>query len=235
MELPVQKREIFGKATNALRKAGLIPAELYGRGVANVHLAIPAKELRRVLKQSGENTMVNVVIDGKTHPVMIHDLALDPVTDEVVNVDLYQVRLDEKIKVRVPVEFIGESQAIKEKNGLLVKAMQELEIEALPTNIPRSVSADISKIADIGQSVYVKDLVLADGVRAVVDGESVVATVTAKMTEEQEAALSAEVKPEDVKVETEEKKEVRDAAKAATAEPAAGSPAAGGKPAAEKK
>ncbi|TSC82426.1 MAG: large subunit ribosomal protein L25 [Parcubacteria group bacterium Gr01-1014_19] len=226
MELAVQKREKFGKATNALRRSGLIPAELYGRGVANVHLAIPAKELRKVLKQSGENTMVNVVIDGKTHPVMIHELAHDPVTDEVTNVDLYQVRLDEKIKVRVPVEFIGESQAIKEKNGLLVKAMQELEIEALPTNIPRSVSADISKIVDIGQSVYVKDLVMADGVKAIVDGESVVATVTAKMTEEQEAALSAEVKPEDVKVETEEKKEVRDAAKAAAETPAAGAPAA---------
>ncbi len=143
--------------------------------------------------------------------------------------------MDEKIKVKVPVEFVGESQAIKEKNGLLVKAMQEIEVEALPTNIPRSVIADISKIADIGQSVYVKDLKFADGVVAIVDGESVVATVTAKMTEEQEAALSAEVKPEDVKVETEEKKEARDAVKAAAAEPATAgkTPAAGATPAAK--
>ncbi len=234
MELAVQKREKFGKATNALRRAGLIPAELYGRGVENLHLAIPAKELRKVLKQSGENTMVNVVIDGKTHPVMIHELAHDPVTDEVTNVDLYQVRLDEKIKVRVPVEFVGESEAVKNKNGLLVKAMQEIEVEALPTSIPRSVSADISRILDIGQSVYVKDLTLADGVKAIVDGDSVVATVTAKMTEEQEAALAAEVKPEDVKVETEEKKEVRAAEKAASEAPS-DTKAMEGKPAAEKK
>lgn len=230
MELAVQKREKFGKATNAMRKAGLVPAELYGRGVANVHLAIPIKELRKVLKQSGENTMVEVVVDGKKHPVMIHELAHDPVSDEITNVDLYQVRLDEKIKVRVPVEFVGESDAVKSKNGLLVKAMQEIEVESLPTSIPRSISADISKILEIGQSVHVKDLVLPKGVEVTVDGESVIATVTAKMTEEQEAALAAEVKPEDVKVETEEKKEARDAAKAA-----AEAPAGGAAPTAEKK
>ncbi|MDO8467254.1 MAG: 50S ribosomal protein L25 [bacterium] len=235
MELVVQKREKFGKATKAMRKAGLVPAELYGRGIANVHLSIPAKELRKVLKQSGENTMVDVMIDGEKRPVMIHELALDPVSDEITNVDLYQVRLDEKIKVRVPVEFVGESDAVKSKNGLLVKAMQEIEVESLPTDIPRSVSVDISKIADIGQSVHVKDLVLPKGVEVVADGESVVATVTAKMTEEQEAALAAEVKPEDVKVETEEKKEARDAEKAAAEPATAGKAPAGGAPTAEKK
>lgn len=206
-----------------------MPAELYGRGIANQHLMVPMKELRRVLKQAGQGTMVNVVVEGKTLPVMIHEIMVHPVSDEITNVDLYQVRLDEKIKVRIPVEFIGESQAVKEKNGLLVRAMQDIEVEALPNDIPRSVSIDISKIADIGQSVYVKDIIFTEGVKAIVEGDSVVATVTAKMTEEQEAALSAEVKPEDVKVETEEKKEVRDAAKAAAA------PAAGGAPAPEKK
>lgn len=231
MELTVQKREKFGKATNALRKAGLVPAELYGRGIANEHLAIPLKELRRVLKQAGQGTMVNVVVEGQKRPVMIHELMHDPVSDEITNVDLYQVRLDEKIKVRIPVEFTGESQAVKEKNGLLVKAMQDVEVEALPNDIPRSVSVDISKITDIGQSVYVKDIVIGSSVKFTAGADNVVATVTAKMTEEQEAALSAEVKPEDIKVETEEKKEARDAVKAAAAAPAAG----GAAPAPEKK
>lgn len=199
-----------------------MPAELYGRGIENQHLVIPMKELRRVLKQAGQGTLVNVMVDGQKRPVMIHEIMVHPVSDEITNVDLYQVRLDEKIKVRIPIEFTGESQAVKEKNGLLVKAMQDVEVEALPNDIPRSASVDISKISDIGQSVFVKDLNLADGVKAVVEGDSVVATVTAKMTEEQEAALSAEVKPEDVKVETEEKKEARDAAKAAAEAPAGG-------------
>ena len=112
----------------------------------------------------------------------------------------------------------------------MVKAIQELEVEALPTSIPRSISVDLSKLADIGQSVYVKDLEVAGDVKILAGQENVVATVTAQMTEEQEAKLAAEVKPEDIKVETEEKKAEREATKAATAE-ATPAPAATGAPA----
>ncbi len=234
MELAVQKREKFGKETRALREQGLIPAELYGKGVKNLHLAIPAKDFRKVFKAAGESTMINVLIDGEKRPAMIYDVAIDPVSDEILNVDLYQVRLDEKIKIKVPIEFIGEAVAIKDKGGVLVKAMQEIEVEALPVNIPRSISVDVSKLDDIGQSITVKDLDIGADVKALAEDNSVVVTVTAKMTEEEEAKLAAEVKPEEVKVETEEKKAEREAAKAAGA-PAAGAPVAGAAPAAEAK
>ncbi|KKU77382.1 MAG: 50S ribosomal protein L25 [Candidatus Giovannonibacteria bacterium GW2011_GWB1_47_6b] len=254
MELAVQKREKFGKATKKLREQGLIPAELYGKGVQNLHLSIPLKEFRKVLKQAGESTMINVVVSSpageEKRPAIIYDVITDPVSDEIIGADLYQVRLDEKVKIKIPLEFTGESQAVKNKNGILVKVMQELEVEALPADIPRSLVVDISKLEDIGNSVYVKDLKIGNGVKVSVGPESVVATVTAKMTEEQEAKLAAEVKPEEIKVETEEKKTERDAAKAAAeasspASPAgrAGKPAApaeaakpaAGKPAPEKK
>ncbi len=238
MELSVQKREIFGKSVKNLRARGLVPAELYGKGVENLHLAIPVKDFLKVLKQAGESTMISVVLGNEKRPAMIYDVSTDPVTDEILNVDLYQVRLDEKIKIKVPLEFVGESLAIKDKKGILVKAMQELEVEALPTNIPRSITVDLSKISDIGQSVYVKDLGVSGDVKISVAPESVVATVTAQMTEEQEAKLSAEAKPEDIKVETEEKKAERDATKAATGEADAAATPSGAptsKPAAEKK
>lgn len=233
MELAVQKREKFGKAVNALRKQGLIPAELYGKGVENLHLVVPAKEFAKFLKQSGESSMINVVIDGQKKPVMIQEVAYDPVSDAVTSVDFYQVKLDEKIKVGVPLEFIGESSAVKDKEGILVKAMQEVEIESLPTSIPRSIVVDISKITDIGQAIRVKDLVVPEGVKVLADAEGAVATVTAKMTEEQEAKLSEAVKVEDVASETEEKKEAREADKAAAAPTGEAAPAT--KPAAEKK
>ncbi len=235
MELAVQKREKFGKAVRSLREQGLIPAELYGKGVENLHLAIPSKEFKKVFKQAGESSMVNVVLGNEKRPVMISGVAVDPVTDEVLSIDLYQVRLDEKIKIKVPLEFIGEAPAIKDFKGILVKAMQELEVEALPTNIPRSLVVDLTKIAQIGQSVYAKDLAVPSDVKLLVGPEAVLATVTAQMTEEQEAKLAAEVKPEDIKVETEEKKAERDATKAATAETPGGAESAAGKPAAEKK
>lgn len=234
MELAVQKREKFGKAVKSLREQGLIPAELYGRGVQNLHLAVLIKDFRKVLKQAGESTMINVILGNEKRPAMIYEVATDPVTDEILNVGLYQVRLDEKIKIKVPLEFVGESMAVKDKKGILVKAMQELEVEALPTDIPRSISVDLSKLSDIGQSIYVRDLGVAGDAKVLAGPDSVVATVTAQMTEEQEAKLAAEVKPEDIKVETEEKKAEREATKAATAETAP-TEAATGKPAPEKK
>lgn len=229
MELQVQKREKFGKAVSVLRQQGLIPAELYGRGVENLHLAVPTKEFRKVFKQAGESSMVNVVLGNEKHPVMISGVATDPVTDEVLSVDFYQVRLDEKIKIKVPLEFTGEAPAIKDFKGILVKAMQELEVEALPTNIPRSLVVDLTKLAAIGQSVYAKDLAVPSDVKLLVGPEAVIATVTAQMTEEQEAKLAAEVKPEDIKVETEEKKEARAAEKVAAEAPTAGVAPAGEK------
>lgn len=224
MELAVQTREKFGKSVKTLRAEGLVPAELYGKGIQNLHLSISLKDFRKVLKQAGESTMINVVLGNEKRPVMIYDVATDPVSDEILNVDLRQVRLDEKIKIKVPLEFTGESMAIKDKKGILVKAMQELEVEALPTSIPRSIAVDLSKIANIGQSVYAKDLEVAKDVTILVASESVIATVTAQMTEEQEAKLAAEVKPEDIKSETEEKKAERDAAKATTGETPAEAP-----------
>lgn len=182
--------------------------------------------------------MINVIIGNEKRPVIIYDVATDPVSDEIISADLYQVRLDEKVKIKVPLEFTGESSAIKNKNGILVKVMKELEVEALPADIPRSLIVDVSKLEDIGNSVYVKDLKIGKGVKVSVGPESVVATVTAQMTEEQEAKLAAEVKPEEIKVEGEEKKTERDAAKAAaeaaTVSAEAAKPASG-KPSSEKK
>src|SRR3989338_6914470 len=132
MELQVQKREILGRKSNALREQGLVPAELYGKGVPNAHLTIPKKEFKKLFKVAGENTVVQVILDGKKYPALIYDVSYDPLTDEIDSVDLYQVRMDEKLKVKVPVEFLGVAPAVKEKNGVLVKALQEIEVEALP-------------------------------------------------------------------------------------------------------
>lgn len=235
MELNVQKREKLGRGVKALRKQGLVVAELYGKGLENLHLSMSAKEFKKVFKQAGENTIVNVLLDGKKHPVLIQDVSYDPLTDEAWSVDLYQVRMDQKLKVGVPVEFVGVAPAVKEKNGLLVKALQELEVEALPADIPHNFKVDLSKISDIGQSIYVKDLEVPANVKVMVSPETVVATVTAKVTEEEELKMrqAAVAGVEGVKVETEEKKAEREATKAATAETAA-VPAAEAKPAAKE-
>ena len=227
MELTVQKREKLGRGVKALRKQGLVPAELYGRGLGNLHLSVSLREFRKVFKQAGENTVVQVLLEGKKHPVLIQDVSYNPVSDDLESVDFYQVRMDEKLKVKVPVEFVGVAQAVKEKNGLLVKSLKEIEVEALPADIPQNFKADVSAITEIGQSLYVKNLSVPAGVKVFVSPDTVVATVTAKVTEEEELKMqqAAAVGVEGVKVETEEKKAEREAVKAATGEAVAPAPA----------
>ena len=230
MELVVQKREILGRKVGASRKAGLIPAEIYGRGLENIHISVPAKEFKKVFKEAGETTIVNLVLDSQKYPVLIQDIKYHPVKDGIEQVDFYRVRMDEKLKVKIPLEFVGISLGVKDKEGVLVKSMQELEVEALPANIPHGIKVDISKLNDIGQSIYVKDLDIPVDVKVMVSGENVVATLAQKVSVEQEAAMQAAGGGvETVKVETEEKKAER------AAEAAAAAPAAGAEPKKEEK
>ncbi|MDP3901619.1 MAG: 50S ribosomal protein L25 [bacterium] len=213
MELVVQKREKFGKKINQLRKSGFIPAELYGHGVENLHLAVQVKDFAKVFKEAGESSIVDLLIDGEKRPVLVYHTSFDPVTDDVTSVDFYQIKLDEKIKVNVPLSFIGESVAIKE-GGVLIKAMHELELETLPLNMPHSIEVDLARISSIGQSIYIKDLSLPDGIKLFVDDNTPVATVVARITKEQEDAMVQEsVDVNAVKVESEEKKAEREADK----------------------
>ncbi len=213
VQITAETRNTFGKATKGLRGQGLIPAELYGHGTENLHLTVPAKEFIKVFRSAGESTLVDLVVSGKKWPVLIHDIAVDPATEDILSVDFYQVRLDERIKVKVPIHFTGEAAAVKEKGGILVKAMQEIEVEAFPANIPHSIQVDLGKIADIGVSIYVKDIVVPNEVKVLVNLETVVATVTEKAAEEEVAVAAPSV--ESVKVETEEKKAERAAKKEA--------------------
>ncbi len=221
MDLVVKKRETFGKAVRHLRGKGIIPAELYGRGIANLHLEVSSKEFNKVFKTAGESSVISVMLDKEKHPALVYEVGRNPVSDEIVSVDFYQVRLDEKIKIKIPIRFIGEPPAVKEKNAILVRAMSEIEIEAFPNDIPPVIEVTLTVLKDIGDSVYVKDLKISDKVKLMVTPETVVATATAKMTEEEEKALEAEGSVESVKVETEEKKAERIAKETAEAAEAA--------------
>jgi len=203
MELIAQKRDIFGKAVSRLRNSGLIPAELYGHGVENIHLNLPKKEFSEVFKNAGENEIVNLVIDNKKIPVLIHEREINPLTDEVIHVDLYQIKMAEKITVNVPLEFINDAPAIKEKDGVLVKTMHELKIEALPANLPHSIKVDLSPLNDIGKSIYVGDLPILEDVKVLIEAKTAVATITEKAKEE---VIIEQPKVEEIKTEAEEKR-----------------------------
>ena len=218
MELAVETRDKFGRDTKAVREKGLIPAELYGHGIENMHLAVDAKAFGKLYREAGENTIVSLIISGnpsaklgtsgEKRPVLIYDVQKHYLSDAVDLIDFYQVRMDEKITAKVPIEFTGEAQAVKEKGGLLTISLSEIEVEALPGDLPHRFVVDLSVLAEINQSLYVKDILVPKGVQVLVDLGTAVVTITEKMKEE-ELAPAPVTDVSEVKVETEEKKEER--------------------------
>jgi large subunit ribosomal protein L25 len=191
MELLATERNVIGRAVGVLRKEGKIPAELYGKGIDNVHLEVDAREFLKVFDEAGESTMVDLMVDGKKTPVLIHDVQYHFLNDEVLAVDFYQPRLDEVVTVYVPIVFEGESPAVKDGEGIFIPSLEELEIEVLPMQIPHEFKVDISSLKEIGDHLAVKDIKMPrEGIKVLVDEDTAIASVAAKMTEEEDAAMS---------------------------------------------
>lgn len=203
MELKAEKREILGSKVHALRTAGLIPAELYGHGTENIHLTVNAKEFAKVLKEAGESTVITLVIGKEKTSALIHDVNTDSISDAVMHVDFYAVNMSEKIETEVQFEFVGESPAVKTEGGVLVKSMYEIEVRALPADLPHGIKVDLSKLVNIHDSIHVKDLEVASGVKLLADMDAVIATVVEQAVEEE---VAAPITVADVKVEGDEKK-----------------------------
>ncbi len=208
MELAVKTREMMGKSVKALRAQGIIPAELYGRGIPNVHLAVGEREFAKVFSEAGENTVIQLVAEEGKLPAIVHDVQRDPISLKVRHIDFYQVRMDEKIKAYIPIEFAGEAPAVKSAGGILNKTLFEIEVEALPGDLPHRIPVDLAVLQEVDQSIYIKDIAVPKGVHVIVDPETVVVTVTPQLKEEEPQPAAVDVSA--VKVETEEKKADRE-------------------------
>ncbi len=211
MELAVEERKKFGKAGKTLRGEGLIPAELYGHGLQNMHLAVKTKEFSKVFKEAGENIIVNLMFGKEKLPALIHDIQRHYVTDEIIHIDFYQVRMDEKITTHIPIEFTGDAPAVKEQGGFLNKTLTEIEVEALPADLPHGFTLDLGSLNELNKSLYVKDISVPSGVKVLLDPEAVVVTVIPPVKEEEKVEVPVDVTA--VKVESEEKKAERAAEK----------------------
>jgi large subunit ribosomal protein L25 len=218
MELSVQPRTILGKKVRTLRKEGLIPAELYGHGIKNVHISVPAKEFNKMFREAGTTTVVTLHVGTEKHPVMVHEVLRDRILNDIVHIDFHEVRMDEKIRAHVPVEFVGESPAVKEFAAIINKAIAEIEVEAFPQDIPHSFIVDLAALDVIDKSIYVKDLVVPKGVELQIDAEMAIATATPPKAVEEVVAEETAVDVTAIKSEAEEKKAERDASKAAPTE-----------------
>jgi large subunit ribosomal protein L25 len=200
MELQVKTRTILGKKVKNLRREGLIPAELFGKDIKNLHLSVPEKQFLKIYREAGENTIITIVTDdGKKIPVLISNVEKDLLRNRILAVDFYGIRMDKEIKAKVPIEFMGAAPALK-KGLLVVKVMSEIEIEALPDKLPHRFEVDLSSLSVVGQSITVSDIKIPAGVKILVPRETVI--VIAKEPAKEEAVTSPPLAEEKTATET---------------------------------
>lgn len=186
--LKAQKRKVLGRKVKALRKVGLVPANVYGKKVKSEAVEIKLEDFLPVFEEAGETGIVELLLGKTKKPVLIQNLQKDPVTDELLHIDFRQVDLKEKIKAQVPVELVGEAPAEKSGLGTAVQQIDELEVEALPADLPEKFEVDIAKLAEVDQAVFVKDLKRSDKVEILADAEQIIVKIEPPQ-EEKETVL----------------------------------------------
>ncbi len=193
IELEAKIRENTGTSRSRVaRLAGLVPAIVCGKGVQSIPLEIDSKKFMKILSsKAGRNVIITLNITGndkkQSIPVLTHEVQTDPISDNIIHVDFYKIKMEEEIRTKVPVILMGEPIGVKLDEGILVHGLREIEIKCLPTNIPDKFEADISKLK-IGNNLHVSDLKVEKGVTLVTQASEIIATVAAPAKEEVEAA-----------------------------------------------
>lgn len=196
------KAEVRRGAPQTIRATGQIPAVVYGHNLTSKSIAVDAKAFSKVWKAAGATSLINLALgDTAERMVLVRDIQHHPVKGNVIHVDFYQVRLDEVIKAKVPLKFMGEADAVKNQGGVLVRSLDAIELEALPQDLPHDIEVDISVLDNFEKVIHVSDLALPSGVKYFHQEQDIVALVQAPRTEAELEALKTEVKEEVTAVE----------------------------------
>lgn len=195
--LNAQKREVVGRKVKTLRAQGLLPANVYGKKVKSQSITVDLKDFEEVFKKAGETSLVTLVLkNGKSEEraVLISNVQKDPISETPIHIDFRQVDLKEKVSAEVPVELKGESPAEKTSVGTVVQYIDEIEVEALPADLPEKFVVDVAALAEVDQAIFVKDLEIDKAkVTLKVDPEEIVVKVEPPQKEEEVAPPAAEV------------------------------------------
>lgn len=188
-QLQATIREVAGKV-DALRADGKIPAVLYGAGISEpISISVDREAFKKAWAAAGSSTAITIKGAGTDHDCIIHDFQIDPRTDQVIHADFLALDKNTKVTVTVELEFIGESQAVKDGFGILEKALHEIEVEALPANLPKSIPVSVHLLDTADAQIHIKDLQLPAGVEIKGhDADDVVALVAAIKEESEEPA-----------------------------------------------
>jgi large subunit ribosomal protein L25 len=191
VELKVTKRDILGKRVKHLRRQGITPVHLFGHGIDSLALQCNTGDLERVLAHAGHTGLIDLKLDKEKKPrtAVVREFDREWRRGQLLHVDFYQVRMEEKIKLEVPVVLVGEAPALKSKDNMLEHELETLTIECLPAKIPASVEVDVSSFTGPGQAVRVKDIALGKDIAILNDPELVVVKVSYRPEEKIEEVV----------------------------------------------
>lgn len=192
--LTVQDRNLT-LTLSAMRKASTIPCVVYGKGVDNTNIQCEHNLLMKAYEKAGENTVVQLKVDGKNIPVLFHAIDFHPVSEKILHVDFYAVNMKQKIEAAIPLHIVGEAPAVKELSGVLLTVVDHVNVESLPADLPHAIEVDVSSLITFEDSIKISDINVASNVEILDDPEMVIVNVQApraEVEEEEETAVEGE-------------------------------------------
>jgi large subunit ribosomal protein L25 len=191
--LAAEHRDVTGKAVSRLRKAGRLPAVVYGHGEASTNVSVDAHEFELLRKHTGANALVDLSVDGhKAKPVLINGVQVHPVNRRPLHLDLFLVRMTEELTVDVPLVASGEALAVTQLGGTLLHPSETVRVRALPDHLPQSIEYSVEALIDFDAALHVRDLDVPSDVTLLTDGDEIIAKVQPPRVEVEETPVVAE-------------------------------------------
>ena len=189
LELTLDAREAHGKANKRLRRTGMVPGVVFGKGEESTPVQVDAKTFETLYRQAGRTSIVNMHLPGKSAVTsgIIKSVQRNPLSGNAIHVDFFLVNLKQEMEIDVPLVFTGEAPAVEETGGTLLHNLSSIHVKALPTDIPHEIAVDVSVLHSLDVAIHVRDLSLnRDLVTVLTDGDALVATVVPPRAEEPE-------------------------------------------------
>lgn len=185
IKLESRERTVIGKKVKVLRREGVLPAVIYGTGIEPIAIELDAHLTTKSLSRVSGSTLIDLTVGSENHTVILRDVQIDVIRRIVIHIDFLKVAMDTVIKTEVPVTLVGEAPAVRELGGVLVTGLSEIEIEALPTNLPDRITVDIESLIEINSSISVADVFFGKDVTVLTGPDEVLARVVAQAVEEE--------------------------------------------------
>ncbi len=197
LTLQATKREILGKKSRFLRRQGITPTHLFGHNLKSLALQCDTAKLQRIIAQAGTTRLIALEIDGDKQPrsIFIREIQRDEINRQLLHVDFYQVRKEEKIKADLPLVLVGEAPAMQLKGRMLTHALTSISVECLPDKLPPQIEIDLSHLEEVEQAIYVSDIALSPDITLLTGPSQLIVKVSEVVVEKEEEVV-AEVEAE---------------------------------------